>query len=235
MRAALAFLTPLPVGRAAPNGRTLAWFPLAGAVIGALVSASWWGAAELFRHLVTGAIVVAVDLLLTGALHVDGLADTADGLLPPLDSAERRKAVMRTPEVGAFGVAAVVAVLLLRWSAFATVDPDAAAVIALWAASRGAMAVALIAVPYVGGGLGSAFLGARWGPVLGWSLLLPVSSAFLADDPVAVLAALGGLAVVAVGVVALARRRLGGVTGDVAGAAGLLAETVGLVVLAATW
>jgi adenosylcobinamide-GDP ribazoletransferase len=235
MRAALGFLTALPIGGPAPDRRTLVWFPLAGAALGAALGGVWWAAGEVFPPLVAAAVVVAADLVVTGALHVDGLADTADGVLPHLDGPDRRRAVMAAPDVGAFGVAAVVAVVLLRWSALATIEPDTALLASLWAASRAAMALALVAIPYVGGGLGAAFLGARRPSLAVVAVAVPITLAALAREPVAAVAALVAGSVAAAGVVALARARLGGTTGDVAGAAGLVAETAGLVVAAARW
>ena len=108
MRRALAFLTPL-FGASEPRPKTLTWFPFAGAALGLVLGALWWGAERVWPAAVAAAIVVAADLALTGLLHVDGLADSADGLLPHLDRA-RRLEVMATPDVGAFGVATVGAV-----------------------------------------------------------------------------------------------------------------------------
>lgn len=239
MLAALAFLTPLPVGARRPGPATLAWLPVAGAVVGAVVGGAWALSIELWPPLVAAAVVVAVDLVVTGALHVDGLADTADGVLPHLDGPERRKEVMAAPDVGAFGVATVGAVLLLRLASLAAVGAasgaDPWALAALWALARGAMAVAMVVVPYVGGGLGNAFLGARAVLVWAGAVVVPVALAVPSHDPARTGLALALGAVAAVGVVALARRRLGGVTGDVLGAAGVVAETVGLLVLAGTW
>jgi adenosylcobinamide-GDP ribazoletransferase len=97
------------------------------------------------------------------------------------------------------------------------------------------MAGALVAVPYVGGGLGSAFLGARAPLVWAGSALVPAALAIPSGDPARTALALVAGALAASGVVALARRRLGGVTGDVLGAAGVIAETAGLLLLAGTW
>ena len=226
MRAALAFLTPLPVGSPPPpDASTLRWFPLVGALLGAGVGGTWWAAGEVFPPLVAAAIAVAVDVVITGALHLDGLADSADGLLAHHADADRRKQVMAAPDVGAFGVAAVGLALLLRWAALASMTPDVWLVVALWCASRSLMVVALRAVPYVGGGLGSAFVGAR--ALLG--VIGVVASGLVAGVEVA------ALLLAAAGVVVLGRRRLGGVTGDVLGAAGVVGETVGLVVATASW
>jgi adenosylcobinamide-GDP ribazoletransferase len=77
---ALAFLTIIGRGRR-PDANQQLWFPVVGAMIGALVGVVWWGAAQWWPPAVTGALAVAADLVITGLLHLDGLADSADGLL----------------------------------------------------------------------------------------------------------------------------------------------------------
>ena len=232
---ALGFLTI--AGRARPpTRRILVWFGPAGALIGAALGALWWGASNVWPAPIAAAIVVAADLGVTGLLHIDGLADSADGLLPHLDR-ERRLAVMATPDVGAFGVAVVAAVLLLRVGALASTDPEGwkaiAALAAFWCGARALMAVTMTTVAYARDtGLAGSFLGA--------SPLAPVAAAvpFLA---LSVARGIGGVVALAAGllagalVVALARRRLGGFTGDVLGAAGVVCETVALVVMSARW
>ena len=81
MRRAVAFLTCLG-GPAVPDARTLSWFPVVGAALGLVVGGAWWGAEQLWPPAVAAALVVALDLALTGLLHLDGLVDSADGLLP---------------------------------------------------------------------------------------------------------------------------------------------------------
>jgi adenosylcobinamide-GDP ribazoletransferase len=88
--------------------------------------------------LIAGAVAVIIDLAVTGLLHFDGLADAGDGLIAPM-SRERRLEVMADPTIGAFGAITVGAVLLLRWSAFATLRPDPFVVAGLWCASRTSM------------------------------------------------------------------------------------------------
>jgi adenosylcobinamide-GDP ribazoletransferase len=232
VREALALLTTL--GRAAPlTARALAWFPIVGAVAGAIVGGTWWVAERWWPAAVAAAIVVAVDLALTGMLHVDGVADTADGLLPHLPR-ERRLAVMRAPDVGAFGIAAVSAVLLLSFASLASMAPQPWVVVALWCASRSLVASVPASVPYArDDGIASGLLdGApRWPAlVIGPAVLVAALDA----------GAAGALAVVAgatagAGVIALARRRVGGFTGDVLGAAIVVTQTVGLVVASARW
>ncbi len=232
MRAALAFLTPLG-GARPPDRRTLSWFPLTGALIGAALGGVWWGAERLWPPVVAAAIVVAADLAVTGMLHLDGLVDSADGLLGHLPR-ERRLAVMAEPAIGAFGVATAVVVLLLRFSALASMQPRLGLLAGLWCASRTVMAVAARAVPYARTeGLVSAFAGGNWRPVALGGTAVAVALAALAG--VSAVAAVAAAMAAATAVVVGARSRLGGVTGDVLGAAGMVAETAGLVTAAGQW
>jgi len=236
VRAAVAFLTVLG-GPARPNGRTVAWFPAVGAAIGLALGGVWWLSAEIWPPLLAAAVVVAADLAITGLLHVDGLADSADGLLPPLDSRARRLAVMADPSTGAFGVAAVAAMLLLRVGALASIQPDALALAAIWCASRTLMAVAALDLTYSRpDGLASDFVGpdARrlvWPVGLGGMVLAGVLAALAGGWHG--LAALAAATLGALAVLWLAHRRIGGFTGDVLGAAAVTAETAGLLALAA--
>jgi len=233
VRQAVAFLTPIG-GARAPSPEALRWFPAIGLGLGLVLGGIWWGAGQVWPAPVAAALVIAADLALTGLLHVDGLTDSADGLLPPL-SRERRLEVMAAPDVGAFGVATAAVALLLRWTALAATTPDPVLLAALWCASRTAMVIIAATRPYVRpGGLAASFLGGPWvttgvGGTLA-ALALSASWRPLAG-PVALAAAAGGAAAVA----ALARRRIGGFTGDVLGAGGMVAETLGLVAAAARW
>ncbi|MEO1061088.1 MAG: adenosylcobinamide-GDP ribazoletransferase [Actinomycetota bacterium] len=229
MIGALSFLTVLGAART-PDERTFRWFPVVGALIGGLLGAVWWGLSEITSPGVAAAVVIAVDLALTGLLHVDGLADSADGLLPHLDR-ERRLEVMRAPDVGAFALAVVPAVLLLRWTALASQPVEPLVLVGVWSMSRTIAAVVPAAVPYArADGLAAPFLaGAHPRVALG---LVPATAVLVVVDPlIGSLAAIGAVAT-ALAVVALARRRLGGFTGDVLGAVIVLVETVGLLVFA---
>ena len=232
MIAALAFLTV--VGRGQPTGpRAVPWFPVVGALVGAAVGSAWWGANEWWPPVVAGALAVVSDLVLTGLLHVDGLADAADGLLPPMDRHDRM-AVMSKGDVGAFAIGVVGLVIPLRVACFASMAPRVAVVAALWCASRTVMAVGATALaPAHAGGMTALFRGASPGPpaVIGALLCL----ALAAPDPARTLAGLAGVVVGAAAVLLLSQRRLGGVTGDVLGAAGLMGETLGLVLASARW
>ena len=231
-RAAVSFLTVLPVANADGGAGTRlgrAYFPIIGAAIG----------------LVAGLVVVAVDAVappllgatagvaalcaLTGALHLDGLGDSADGLLTRGD-ATRRLEVMRDPRLGSYGVVAVVIVLLLQTTALASMSPARAlvALVVAGAWSRLAALAVVALVPYARSeGLATVAGGndRRWLDIgVGVATVALVS---LLDWNTAAVAGLL-VALVSVVVVAIARRRLGGITGDVCGACAELAQLAAL-------
>jgi adenosylcobinamide-GDP ribazoletransferase len=233
---ALAFLTILGRSRA-PTPAALVWFAPVGALVGAAVGGTWWGASALWPALVAAVLAVTVDLALTGLLHVDGLADTADGLLPHLER-DRRLQVIAEPTVGAFAVAAVVVVLLVRVAAISGL-PDSWRAMAftagVWAASRTLMAVAIAVLPAARpAGLAAAFVGASAVPVLTVGLFLTLAGTVSGRGLVGLVAVTTGV-LAGTGVLVLARRRLGGYTGDVLGASGMVVETVALLTGAARW
>jgi adenosylcobinamide-GDP ribazoletransferase len=175
----------------------------------------WWSADRLWPPAVAAALTIAADLALTGMLHVDGLADAADGLLPQL-TRQRRLDVMSEPAIGAYGITVTASVLLLRFAALASMRPSILLIAGAWCASRTVM------------------LGGDWRPVALYGVIASVSlGAFASGRGTEVAVAAGLLA--SAGVVLFARRRIGGFTGDVLGAAGVVGETVALVVAAAKW
>jgi adenosylcobinamide-GDP ribazoletransferase len=199
--------------------------------------------------MVAAGIAVVADVAFTGYLHFDGLADAADGLLPPMSRA-RRLEVMRDPSVGAFAAVTVATVLLLRFAAFATVPPAPLVVAALWCGSRTAMTVVARTLPYArqDGGLASAFMASPEGELAlssaqsGWTVagVVTVTAGVVGAVVFGLLgrglhglAAVGAEALATVAVAIFAWRRIGGYTGDVLGASGVVAETVGLLILAA--
>src|SRR3546814_2492847 len=152
MQRAVAFPTPFG-GAAGPDRRTLGWLPVVGALSGATLGGLWWGAQELWSPAVAAGLVLAADLVLTGMLHMDGLVDSADGLLPQVPRA-KRLAIMAEPTVGAYGVVVAVVVVLLRFAALASLDADVLLLAGPWCGSRTVMAVAARAVPYARSGGG---------------------------------------------------------------------------------
>ena len=237
MKRAFAFLTIFG-GAAVPAPTALAWFPVVGVALGAGVGTLWWAAGHWWPPFVAGVIAVMVDLVATGLLHVDGLADTGDGLLAPM-SREQRLRVMADPAVGAFGLVVVVIVLTLRIAAVTSLAPSVLALAGLWCASRTMLIVIIRTTPYARPeGIAQSFLAAtstrRESVTLGLSIALGVATAavlLLIDASVRGLVALVIEFVTMALVVWWARRRLGGFTGDVLGAALVLGETLGLVAL----
>lgn len=230
MLSALAFLT-VAGGARVPDERTLRWFPVIGAVIGGVLALVAGTAGEVWDPAVVALLVVVTDLVLTGLLHVDGLADCADGLLPHLDR-DRRLAVLREPTVGAFALAVVPTVLLARWVALAGDGIEPVALIAVWAASRTGMAVVPALVPYARPqGLATPFLAGSRSWLVVW--LVPVAGLLaVVHGPIGVVAGVAGTVAFAA-VIGVADRRLGGFTGDVLGASAVVGETVALLALAA--
>jgi adenosylcobinamide-GDP ribazoletransferase len=235
MRDALGLLTTF--GRRHGGGRiharSLPWFPLVGAALGAVVGAAWWGAQQWWPRPVAAGLVLLVDACCTGLLHFDGLADAADGLLPHAPP-ERRLAIMRTPDVGAFGVLTVAIVVVLQAAALASRPANVLLIAALWCAARALVAAVPAVVPYARDhGIASPLLaGAQVWPAVA---IIPAVGLGALGAGVA-----GGAAIVAASLaggatIAFAVRRIGGFTGDVLGAAIVLAETAGLVVAAARW
>jgi adenosylcobinamide-GDP ribazoletransferase len=246
MRRAIAFLTPFG-GAAVPTPGTLDWFPVIGAAIGLAVGGVWWVAGRAWPPAAAAGIALVSDVVLTGYLHLDGLADAADGLLPPMER-ERRLEVMKDPAVGAFGAVTLVVVLVLRFGAFASTAAAPLVVGAGWWAPRAAWAGGARATHYARpGGLAAAFVdgdtrGGPGNPGTVRAVVVPgVVGAVLALGMAVIgrgghgAAAVGAELVAMAGVVLFAQRRIGGFTGDVLGAAGVVGETVGLLVLAAKW
>lgn len=243
MRAALSFLTVLPVARAhpAPGRAALLAFPLAGLAVGALWAAVGWAGMQLWTPLVAAALVVVADLVATGALHVDAVADVADGVASRRRPGEAIR-IMREPAVGAVGAAAAAAALLLRFALVAAVLGTGLPLLLVVAPVCGR--AAMVAVLTLGERpTGASLAGALAQPATpALATLVAVEAAALVAlagyaaqaAPGAALAACGlGAALLTALVCERAwRARFGPITGDLTGAAGLAAEATALAVLA---
>jgi cobalamin 5'-phosphate synthase/cobalamin synthase len=243
-----ALLTALPVpARAATSTRgVLPWAPLVGAVLGGVAA----GVAEVGTRTVsplTGAVLAVGALaLLTRGLHLDGLADTADGL-GPLRGRERALQVMRQSDVGPFGVATLVLTLLLQVASLAALLPQDGGWLVLWAAVVTArLAMSRTGLPGVavaeGSSLGRTVAGTVSATWLTASAVLTLGCAGLAAaavrGPEQAAALVGAVAAGLLAAEVLHRRalrRLGGTTGDVMGAMGEVTTAATLLVAAAFW
>jgi len=234
LRAAMSFLTVLPVANAdgSPGERLgRAYFPAIGALVGLAAAAVFVVTTAVATPLLAAAAAVAALSALTGAIHLDGLADSADGLLARGDVA-RRLEVMRDPRLGSYGVTAVVLALVLEVAALSAISPARAiaALVIAGALSRLATLSVLVFTPYVrSAGLGAAAWGSKHR-----AIDLAVGAAATAVvcllDWRRALIAVVLVALTALLVVVLARRRIGGATGDVCGATAELCELATLVV-----
>jgi len=237
---ALMLLTRLPLGWAgvnAPISARAVWaFPVVGGLVGGLGGGVFWLAAALgLPPWLSGAWALAGMLAITGALHEDGLADTADALGAEA-SPERRLAILRDSRIGTYGALALALALLIRLGALVAIGQPGAVMVALVVAGalgRAAMiGVPLLLAPARAEGLGAALGHPPMAVAMagtGLALLL----AFALLSPRRALAALlaSGLALLAVS--AFASRRLGGYTGDIHGAVEQVAECAVLSLLAA--
>jgi adenosylcobinamide-GDP ribazoletransferase len=232
---ALRFLTVLPVpGRHRPlAGPALVAFPLVGALLG-LVWALLGTADRLLPVPVLAALVLVADAALTGGLHLDALADVADGV------ASRRRgdqavAVMRDSAVGAVGALALALAVLVRWTALLSLLglPSLGAALSVVAApvtGRVAMVALLALLPPRGDGSLAAAVARPGPPVLAGAVAVGAVLCTVAG-PAGLAALLAGGALT-LAFAAWWRRRFGELVGDAVGACGLLAETSALLVLA---
>lgn len=230
-------LSRLPLPQRGFSGARSVWvWPLVGAVIGAAAGlTAWAGTAASLPAGVTAAAVMAVTTLLTGAMHEDGLADSADGLFGGW-TPERRLEIMKDSRIGSYGMLALLITGLARWSALTVLIAAPSAVLILIAAgalSRAPMAVMMAVMPNARQGGLSAGTGRPSLPraALCCGLALAVALAALGSSALPlILAAILPAFVMA----ALAQRRIGGQTGDILGAAQYLGETAVLIAASAT-
>jgi adenosylcobinamide-GDP ribazoletransferase len=228
---ALQFLTAIPVrvsGEVEPRtmGRAMAWFPVVGLMLGALLALADVAGRAFFPPVVNAALLLTVWVALTGALHMDGFLDCCDGLLAAR-SPERRLEILRDTHVGAFAVVGAVCLLVVKFAVLAELPTSqrTPALLTIPALTRAAMTYAAQAYPYArpGPGLGRLFReGLTWRHVL-------IGGAVAVGAAGVVLGVTGlGTALwvwlMTAGIAALVRRRIPGLTGDVYGAINELTE-----------
>ena len=234
---AAGFLTRLPVPDpgVVPDrviGRAVGWFSWIGALLGLAAGAAALLMGGHLPPLLLAALLLAASALVTGGLHLDGLADTFDALGAG-GSVQRQLGVMRDSRVGAHGAAGLLFGTLVKVAALAAVVREPELVALVPALGRWVLAVLLVAFPYAReaglgrtmkdhAGLAQVALGA-----------LPVIALGALAGPAGPVVVAAGLAAALLAAVALARR-YGGLTGDLYGLGLEIAETAGWVAAAAT-
>lgn len=244
IRIAILICTRLPLGPPGEIGSLdlvrASWaLPVAGALVGAAGAWAFWFASELaLPATIAAALALLTMLLVTGGLHEDGLADTADGFGGGWNR-DRKLQIMHDSRLGLYGACALVMSLLLRWAALAALakpGPAAAALIGAHVAARAALPPFMHVIPPAAGAVGmSAGAGRpawRSAAVAAFIGMLALTLAMGGQGMVVCL----GLNTVAGFVVAwLCLRQIGGQTGDVLGALEQVIETVILLIAVAMW
>ena len=243
---------PLPAGRETGQeelAASVAYFPLVGAVLGGLLVLTDWACGRAFprvSHLIAAALILVVYALFTGGLHHDGLMDTADAFWGH-HARDDRLRIMKDSSVGAMGATALVLMLLTELACIYALPTflsgssgrfRLAALLAFPVLGRWSMSYLCFRFPYARSeGTGDAFV-ARSRP-LRFALSTLIAVAVLAAAFVFIIRIPMLLAVLILGSLAFAElagalftRSIGGVTGDVIGATGMLTELIALILLA---
>jgi adenosylcobinamide-GDP ribazoletransferase len=230
IRLAGAFLTIIPLLDRRPRSAEVVaasfrWFPLVGFVLGAVLCAEDWAARAIIAPAPRAILIVLTLVIVTGAVHIDGLADAADALGAGRDRA-RALEIMRDGRIGTFGAISIFFLLILKISALAAVLETHRRT-ALYLApgfARWAMVMVVQRMDYLREqGAGTALLQDNSRNLLIASIVT-IAAAALAGSLLAVRAVLIALAMATI-LRAFYRRWLGGVTGDLIGAAGEIVET----------
>ena len=237
------FLTvvPIPLTRTAETramGESLVYFPLVGLILGFGLAGLDFGLELVLPPQVVNALLLVAVVVVTGALHMDGLMDTCDGLGSSL-TREQRLNAMRDSRVGAFGVAGAICIVLVKYASLAGL-PDSvrtSALVLMPTLGRWTVVFALFAFPYVRiEGLGRAFKEQAnlLRMLLATALCMAVALASFGPGGLALML---GVGFVALGLALFLRRLFGGLSGDTYGAIVEVSETAALVlaILVPAW
>lgn len=242
---ALSFLTTIPrpfrgEAGAAEIGRSLSWFPVVGLVIGLILAGLNWLLGLLLPSAVVYGLLLAALVIVTGGLHLDGFADTCDGVAGH-KTVEERLRIMRDSRVGAFAVVGVFLLLLVKYVALANIPGNlvVTALVLMPVVSRWAMVYAIAASPYARpSGLGQAFKqGATWlrftiatiitlAVTLGLTRWANITYFYLTTAAI-----IFGVWIVTLGLATYLKRKLGGLSGDSYGAINEVAEVAVLIII----
>ena len=247
---AVQFLTRLPTPALTgfePDwiSRSARYFPLVGLLVGGICAAVFWGASQLWTGALPALLAIGVGVLVTGAFHEDGLADTADGLGGGL-TRERALEIMKDSRIGSYGTVALLLALVLKVALLALIAqrgawPAAAALLAAHALSRLAPLVVMRSLPYVSDAahakakpIAEAVTGRGFGIGCLWSIPA-LALIWQAQGALGLIASLLLWAAALAFMLRLLRRRLQGFTGDTLGATQQVCELALYLGFALAW
>lgn len=233
--AALQFLTILPVGKPVPFDpqKLVGFFPLAGLFIGLLLFLADFLFLRLWPTSIASLLDVIFLALITAALHIDGLADTADGLFGHR-SREKALVIMKDSRVGVMGLVCVICVLSLKWAGISGLDESRSLLIVLIPAyARGGILFGMKFLPYgrPDGGTGSFIFEKPLTPYVFIGFLFPVfMSLFIGWGAILLNAT---FFIIVSGLILFYRKRMGCITGDMLGAMVEITESILFLVFSA--
>lgn len=217
---AVQFITILPWGGSEKFDpqRMVPYFPLVGITLGVLVALFDTVAASLWGRAVAALLDVIFLTVLTGAFHIDGLGDAADGLLGQRPK-EKILEIMKDSRLGTMGLVAILAGLSIKWAGIAGLDADRPLLLIIIPAfARAGMLFGMRYLPYgrPDGGTGAGFFKHELKPAAFWALSVPVLlSIFLGWQAIWLIICFGAITA---GLIRYYQKRLGCITGDMLGA-----------------
>jgi adenosylcobinamide-GDP ribazoletransferase len=220
-------LTPKQLGRAT------AWFPLVGLGIGGILAGLNWVFNLILPPSVTNILLIITLVIITGAMHLDGLSDTCDGIAGH-KTVEQRWKVMHDSRVGAFGVVGIVLILLVQYVALNNVPSDKMTAVLLFmpVVSRWAMVYTIFAFPYARPtGLGKAYKEATgWLQlVIATIITLGIAGGLFPLFNVSGFLLIGGILIIATALAFYFKHKFAGLTGDTYGAINEISEVMALI------
>ena len=240
-RLALSFITTLPVGSFSAEvseetlGRTQAWFPLVGLLLGLILLLSTCFFQLFLSSAICAALLLLLHFFITGGFHLDGLADMADGLMSGKPEREKIFAIMKDSYLGSMGATALTLLLLLKYSALTIIISKAPLTLVIFPVlGRYAIVQLTFSSTYARaeGGLGAIFTNHCGQREWFLAALISLVSGLLFAGFAGLLSCLA-IALYVVIIRYAAQRRLGGVTGDILGYACESGEALVLLILAA--
>jgi len=234
--AAWRFLTTVPIPFLRENseeeiGDSLVYFPAVGAIIGVFLAGLAWLLGLILPSMVTCVLLVIAMVLITGAMHLDGLADTCDGLGG--QTIPERQEIMKDSHHGSFGVIAIFCMLLLKAVALMNIPQHwlLLSLIVVPMIGRWTMVYCIAVFPYARpSGLGTIFKQqvSRWSFLIGALVVVAIAAIFFHWAGIIIIIITLGTAA---GVAFLLNKQFGGLTGDTYGTVNEIAEVVALLVI----